>query len=107
MPAVGWLADLAVANWELAVLYPIATLFLLCLYRHETGIPVAIGALLVPPVTVLGFALAYWIHVRLAVTMLQALGGLCAALVPLLLLYDALVTGRRSPSRPGPPSRDG
>ncbi|MFB6160410.1 MAG: hypothetical protein ABEJ61_04435 [Haloferacaceae archaeon] len=74
---------------------------------QETGIPVGIGALLVPPVTVTGFALAYWVHVRLSITMLQALGWLCAALVPLLLLYDVLFTSRRSPSRPGPPSGDG
>jgi hypothetical protein len=97
----------ALANWELAVLFPLTSAFLVWLLRYETGIPLRIGVLLVPPVTAAGFGVAFWIHVGVGVTVLQALGVLCAALVPVLVAFDAVFSGRRSPLRSGPPSRRG
>jgi apolipoprotein N-acyltransferase len=101
------LAALVAANWELIALFPVACLFLVWLLRHETGVPAAIGALIMPPVVGVGFFVAFWIHVGLQITVLQALGVLCAALVPLLVAFDLAFTGRRSPVRQGPPSRRG
>ena len=100
-------AALAAANWELVVLFPLASAFLLWLLRHETGIPIKVGALLIPPLTAMGFGIAFWIHVGVGVTVLQALGILCAALIPVLVAFDLLVSGRRSPMQQGPPSRRG
>jgi hypothetical protein len=98
---------LALANWELVVLFPLASAFLVWLLRYETGIPLKIGVLLVPPVTATGFGVAFWVHVGVGVTVLQALGALCALLVPVLFAFDAVFSGRSSALRSGPPSRRG
>jgi hypothetical protein len=100
-------AALAAANWELFVLFPVASAVLLWILRYETGIPIKIGVLLIPPLTAIGFGVAFWIHVDTGVTVLQALGILCAALIPVLVAFDVIVGGRRSPIRQGPPSRRG
>ena len=100
-------AALAAANWELVVLFPLASAFLLWLLRHETGIPIRVGALLIPPLTAAGFAIAFWVYVGVGVTVLQALGILCAALIPVIVAFDLFVSGRSSPIRRGPPSRRG
>ncbi len=100
-------AALAAANWELVVLFPVTSAFLLWVLRYETGIPIKIGGLVIPPLTAVGFGIAFWIHAGIGVTVLQALGILCAALIPVLVAFDIIVGGRRSPVRPGPPSRRG
>jgi hypothetical protein len=100
-------AALVAANWELLVLFPLASAFLLWLLRYETGIPIRIGVLLIPPLTAVGFGVAFWIHVGVGVTVLQALGILCAALIPVLVAFDVVFSGRNSPIRQGPPSRRG
>ena len=100
-------AALVAANWELLVLFPAACAFLLWLLRYETGIPIKIGVLLIPPLTAVGFGIAFWIHVGIGVTVLQALGILCTALIPVLIAFNVVFSGRHSPIRQGPPSRRG
>jgi hypothetical protein len=97
----------AAANWELVVLFPAASAVLLCVFRYETGIPIKVGVLVIPPLTAVGVGIAFWIHAGVGVAVLQALGILCAALIPVLVAFDVIVGGRRSPVRPGPPSRRG
>ncbi|ESS06601.1 MAG: hypothetical protein A07HB70_01322 [uncultured archaeon A07HB70] len=105
-PVPSDVAALVAANAELVLLFPVACAGLLWLLRYETGVPLKIGAMFVPPVTTVGFGAAFWIHLDVGVTVLQALGILCAALVPVLVVFDLVFT-RQSPVRQGPPSRRG
>lgn len=71
----------AAAAGSLAVL-------LLGVFKAEFGFPVRVGVLLVPPIVGGGFGIAWAVHYRFEVSMLQAFGVLALGLFVLTLLYE-------------------
>lgn len=63
-------------------------LLLLGVFKAEFGFPVRVGVLLVPPIVAGGFGIAWAVHYRFEVSMLQAFGVLALGLFVLTVVYE-------------------
>ncbi|MFC4358212.1 hypothetical protein ACFO0N_09660 [Halobium salinum] len=71
-------------------------LFMLLVLRYELGVPMLVGVLVVPPLEVAGFGLAYLLHWRLGVPILHSVGLLAVTLIVLTAGYEFWQTGRKA-----------